>query len=677
MAVKRVLAIPFFLLATYMLPGQEDTLFLEDVTISVNPFENRLSESTGSLSILRTLDQSSPYSINPSESLNTLPGIFMASGTNSTNRLTIRGIGSRTPYNSNRIKSYLDDIPLTNGDGISSIEDLDLSGIARIEVLKGPASALHGSGLGGVVLLKSRMPLENGLHIRGSVSFSSYTTWKENVSVAWKKGGYSILAGVGSSSSAGYRQNSSYRRNQFFIHGKGMLGKQQLSYHLIGTDIFAEIPSSLNENTYISSPESAAQSWLEVRGSEESKRLLSGITLQSEPGKTWSNKLVLFSSIQDPYESRPFNILDDQGFSLGLREIFSYNAKDIKIRGGLEVFREAYHWTIIETDGITRVVENSEIRRYANAFALAQWELAPRLLMEGALNLNILEYSLATEFSRDMLDQSGTYAYPLVLSPRWGMSYEWRQRQFVHASAGHGFSAPSLEETLLPDGLINNQLKPESGWNLDIGIRGWVSENRWFYDLSAYTIFVKNLLVTQRISEEIFTGINAGAASLSGIEMSHRIDVNTSMDKRWKHQLLFNLYLNRNLFTDFIDDDEDFSGNHLPGIPKQSVYMQWQSTFREQLQLELSFRYTGRQFMNDANSNYYDSYTLGNLRCLWDLSITSLQVDITLMGGVRNLLNEKYASMILVNAPSFGGADPRYYYPGLPRNFFLGIELDF
>jgi iron complex outermembrane receptor protein len=33
--------------------------------------------------------------------------------------------------------------------------------------------------------------------------------------------------------------------------------------------------------------------------------------------------------------------------------------------------------------------------------------------------------------------------------------------------------------------------------------------------------------------------------------------------------------------------------------------------------------------------------------------------------------------MMIVNAKGFGGSEPRYYYPGLPRNFFMGLQYRF
>lgn len=59
--------------------------------------------------------------------LHSLPGIYMHNETYATNRIVIRGVESRTPYNTNRIKSYLNYIPITSSDGISSPEDIDLT----------------------------------------------------------------------------------------------------------------------------------------------------------------------------------------------------------------------------------------------------------------------------------------------------------------------------------------------------------------------------------------------------------------------------------------------------------------------------------------------------------------------------------------------------------------------
>ena len=48
---------------------------------------------------------------------------------------------------------------------------------------------------------------------------------------------------------------------------------------------------------------------------------------------------------------------------------------------------------------------------------------------------------------------------------------------------------------------------------------------------------------------------------------------------------------------------------------------------------------------------------------------------MNISSGINNLFNKKYASGIVINARGIGGRDPRYYYPGLPRNYFISLTF--
>ena len=163
-----------------------DTISLEDVTVSVLGLKESYQEATGSVFIVNSGDADLKFSLTSTDLINLAPGVHMAMGTYNTQRLVIRGVGSRTPYNTNRIKAYLDDIPLTSGDGISTLEDLELSGIGNMEILKGPSSALYGSGLGGVIRFNSPYPYRDGYSAYFFSEFGSFNTNRYGCKVSFK-----------------------------------------------------------------------------------------------------------------------------------------------------------------------------------------------------------------------------------------------------------------------------------------------------------------------------------------------------------------------------------------------------------------------------------------------------------------------------------------------------------
>jgi len=88
--------------------------------------------------------------------LNRVSGVYMQSGTLGTNRITLRGVGNRSPFATAKIRAFLDDIPLTNGVGETALEDIDLSIIDRVQVWKGPTASMYGAGLGGMIHLQTK-----------------------------------------------------------------------------------------------------------------------------------------------------------------------------------------------------------------------------------------------------------------------------------------------------------------------------------------------------------------------------------------------------------------------------------------------------------------------------------------------------------------------------------------
>ncbi|HKL32980.1 MAG TPA: TonB-dependent receptor, partial [Tangfeifania sp.] len=93
----------------------------------------------------------------------------------------------------------------------------------------------------------------------------------------------------------------------------------------------------------------------------------------------------------------------------------------------------------------------------------------------------------------------------------------------------------------------------------------------------------------------------------------------------------------------------------------------------ENLNFHAWYRHTGEMPVNDANSGFTEPYGLTNIEATYSPNFSKLKLE--LKAGIQNVFDVHYASMLAVNAPSFGGNLPRYYYPGNPRNYFVSVLI--
>lgn len=651
--------------------NQDTTILLNEVVVGAYQINTRLHQVPGSISVLSGQEIQTADGNSFSNTLHSLPGIYMHSGTYATSRIVIRGVGSRTPYNTNRIKSYLNDVPITSSDGISTPEDIDLLGIGRMEVVKGPASALYGSGLGGNINLYTPQPYRSS----GSalLQYGSYNTLKASAAGNYRNNEMNIWGNLAHLQSDGYRENNHFRRTSLLSSGKWQKPNYSLEYTLLLMDFNADIPSSVGKTLYETDPRAAAANWKNIGGYKDYQRAIAGVTLANRLSDKWNNRLTVFGRFTDSYEKRPFNNLDDGSGGGGVRNRLTFHTDKTDIVAGIEWITDTYRWQLDLNDEI--INNNSENRHQLNVFGMAyyrpneQWNIS----VGGAVNS--IRYRLTDKFP-DNGDQSGHRNFPLIFSPRVGVNFAPSNRLALYASAGHGFSMPSPEETLLPEGDINTDIKPEQGMQYEAGARLNLFGNATQLEMAVYLIDLNNLLVTKRLTEDIFTGINAGKTRHSGVEFLWKQRIFNKPSFPGSLFLNANYTYSHNKFIDFTDDGNTYNGNQLPGIPSHiaQANLAWNPV--KAFELSTQFQYIGAQFLNDANSLTNDAYFLGNLRASYGFSFDGMG-SFELFAGINNFTNTHYSPMITVNAVAFGNAEARYYYPGLPRHYFTGILWKF
>lgn len=664
---------------------KSDTTQLSVVKISTGIINSKHQNSASSVSEISARDLNQTDGIIITTALNAIPGVTMQQGNLNTNRITIRGIGARSQFSTNRIKAYFDNIPLTNAEGESVIEDIDIETLGGMTILKGPNNSIYGSGLGGVILLKSKTI--NNSFAKTASQFGSFGLWRQNLSAGFQNDTSHLIVNYNHLESDGFRDNSNYNRDALNFSGSTQIAENsKLSFISIFTRLKAFIPSSINKTDFDNNPEVAPQNWAQSEGFESYDKAILGLNYEVNLSQKWQWSTSVFGNYKNAYEPRPFNILADKTIAFGFRSVLDHQSKlwshPTKWTFGTELMTEDFTFSLsenlyqsqpgngsIEGDEFAKV---NQRRNYINAFLTQETNIDDTLFLELGIALNSTSYNQKDIFENAENNSRERYSFETTFTPRIGASYKLSDNSNLFASVSNGFSVPSVAETLTPDGQINTDLKPERGWNYEVGIKSQLFDKNLYAELTLYSLQIENLLVARRVAEDQFVGINAGESSHKGAEIS--LKYSAAISKQIDIYPYFTGSFNQFEFKDFIDGDNDFSGNKLTGAPNY----QWQTGLDLQTDFGFSFNFSilnvGEIPLNDSNALSTDAYSVTNCKAMYQFTLLK-DISTQLTAGINNLFDAHYAASILPNAAGFGNALPRYYYPGAPLNFYGGVSL--
>ncbi len=667
----------------YLIALQANITQLGEVIVSAYQNNQKFLDVAGAVSIITHKELRRDNDITIANAMNRVSGIYMHAGTFTTNRLTIRGIGSRSLFGTNKVRAYFNDIPLTTGDGETSIEDIDISLIDRVEILKGTNSSIYGAGLGGTVLLHAQKADFNKTSLSSDFFVGSYGLRRNVVSFKTGNANGNFNLTYTNFHTDGYRENNQTDRQSIGLTGQFASGEKTTIAVLANyIKLKAFIPSSIDFNTFKNNPRAAAPTWLRSKGYEDYQKGLFGVSIAHQLVDNLQNTLSLFSTFRNSDEPRPFNFLREQSFSYGFRNRlnFSPQIKNFKpsFMLGTEYFSEFYAWGTYQNNNQVlgnALSDQEEKRNYLNIFAQADLPLTQRIIFSLGLNLNDTDYRYTDLFAGDGKNLSGNYGFKKMLSPRLALNYKLTENQSIHANLSHGFSPPTLSETLLPSGAINPNIQPEDGYTYEMGSRGSLLKNKLFYDIAVYSMQIRNLLVARRTGDDAFVGVNAGKTQHNGLEINLNYQAIQNEQSFVSNLFFFTNYtLADYKFKEFIDGDNNFSGNALTGTPKNTFNAGIDANTRLGFYTNLNFQFVDRMPMLDNNTLFSEAYQVSNIKLGWGKNLFK-HLKINAFAYINNIFNAKYASMILINAAGTPTAPPRYYYPALPRNYTWGISI--
>ena len=651
---------------------------LNEVIITAYPGKLSSFTSPASVAILDSVYMKYRLQSELLPAVNLIPGIRMEERSPGSYRFSIRGSLLRSPFGVRNVKVYLDEYPLTDAGGNTYLNMIDFNDQTALEIIRGPDGSLFGANTGGVIhILPSGINEYSPPEIK--LLTGSYGLFSEQLSGSKRFGPHLLSIQQSFQRSDGFRDNSAMRRATIRLSDRWKYSdKGTLKLFLFAADLHYETPGGLNEIQLESNPRAARYATPTLPGSEAQKAgvylksIFMGANHRYEFNSRLSHKISIFGSRVDfknpfitNYEIRGENTY---GLRTSIELVSKLNSKSLlnwNWNTGLEWQQTAAEINNYDNNGGEKgnLQSGSSILSTQHFyFTRFQSIWFNNWVVEGSVSLTNAQHvfkevpKLKTDFDPQWM-------------PRLASSLRLGRQVLLRASVSRGYSPPTTAEVLPSNNFIYQNLKPESGWNYEAGLR--FNNKRLKIDVAAFHYQLEDAIVRQVDSSGAEFFINSGGTNQNGIECSINYKlIKSSISRTLIHSVsLFNsTTINDFKFRDYFSGEDNFSGNKLTGVPDKVIVSGIFIEFQKGFSLSMMHTYVGSLPLNDANSVSAKSYDL--LQVKIEKSFKFGKSVINLNGGVDNLLNARYSSGNDINA--LGG---RYYNPAPGRNFVVSLKL--
>jgi iron complex outermembrane receptor protein len=628
-----------------------------------------------------TLDQQTPFSVsisrrsevdrvtttlNGTESLlSGIAGVFVANRENYSlgERLSIRGSGWRASFGVRGVQVLVDGLPLTSPDGQTILELVDPNLIRESQVIRGPSALFWGNGSGGTLYFNTQsLPDDPMLTLRSSVG--SYGQFQNDATVRTAIGETDVRFSVSDFRTDGYREHSKAHISRINLGvDRTFAGNQALRYQLFGiTAPDIKNPGSLNQTVFDSDPASANPQFISQQAGKSYDHLIHGLTYSKQTQNT-SFESVLFNTFRSLENPISPSIIEIERVNVGSRNSFQYRTNGLKLSFSADAAYQSddrKNWVNQSGSKGNLTVDQIETVGSFGLAAIAQYTRNDISVTTG-IRSDLLYFEADDAFGGQN-DASGA-RWMSALSPQIGITYQFGLNT-LYSGVTTSFESPTTTELVNRPDLsrgFNEDLQPERSVGFEIGLRGQMLRYSLEYDVALFRIHVRDRLSsfqTDAGGDRTFYE-NIGATIQQGLEVM----LNWSPTSSTSFGTAYTL-------SDFTFDEENSTtdGNVLPGIPVHSVKLQVAKELRG-FRVVADGTYNSKLYTNNANSAVTNSYSLINLNVSKSINLSDSTVLVP-YASVKNIFDEKYSSSVSINA--FGN---RFYEPGMPRNFTIGVSL--
>lgn len=636
--------------------------------------------------------------VNASESLNSVPGIVVQNRQNYAQDLQIssRGFGARSAFGVRGVRLVTDGIPATMPDGQGQAATFNLDMAERIEVLRGPFSALYGNHSGGVVQLFTREPGDTP-NVGISTAAGSDGIRKTDLNAQGTAGPVAYLLDASHFETDGYRRHSAATRDQGYakittrpnadsrltvvantLRQPDTQDPLGVTWATFSRDARA---CEVDANDTVSPPRCFAERYNTRKSIDHSQ---AGLTYEQRFGEDrlhltvyGGNRQVTqyqaFSkAFQGPathsggvvdfdrdFDGVDVNWQDQRALAGGLLRTtvgLEYGASTDKRKGF-----ENFAGNALGVEGRLRRDETDDLSTL-DPYVQTEWQRG-RWVLTGGLRHTRLTVDVRDHYLANGNDSGGvTYSRTV---PLLGALYKLSPTINVYASAARGFETPTLNELFYSGtgGGFNFALAPATSLHLEVGAKALIAPGTRL-DAAVFEVHTHDELVVDSASGGRTSYRNATRTLRQGLEVS----LDTGLAAGWNARLAATLL--RAVY------DQGFAsvraGSRLPGVPNASVYgeLGWKDASGRIGAAVESFA-SANAYPDDANAAHpAPGYAVVNARVQASQAFNRWETREFIR--LNNLFDHSYVGSLIV-----GDSNQRYYEAAPGRNWIVGMSAQY
>jgi iron complex outermembrane recepter protein len=661
-------------------PGSPDTMIvpLEGIVVTGVRVPEVALKVPAAISVVDRARFGDTRALNLSEALQSVPGVIAQSRSGGADvRVTIRGYGARgSGERSNSgvmrgIRVLTDGIPVTEPDGRTAFDLVDLALADRIEVSRSNASGLYGNASGGVINLLTDLAFDAPWQ-QYSQQAGAWGFHREQATTGFAIGqGRGVLA-LGNTTFDGWRAHSQSVATQAHLRFSTPLDNgSRLGVLMDAVSDLNRFPGPLTRDELDLDPRAAYPTF--VTRDERRRNRIGRVALTLDRHAEDSHDLSLMVYAEPKYlqrsergRFRDFNRVHTGGSAVfrlsarptdALESHLSFGADESYQDGSVLFYNVVNGWR-----GPDLVANSREGANAAGGFVQEELVWNQRWSARAALRFDDLWY-IAEDHMDASLDATKRFTH---FTPKGSLAF-LGHAYTIYASLGGGVEAPAFNEIDPPPTIetsaINPFLDPMLSTTYEVGAKGGARLpgrlGRLRYDAALYWIDIAHEIIPYDGGAYFFT---AGKSQRKGAELG--------LDWLPLERLLVSLTgtLSDNRYLEYANQLGDFSGGRVAGLPRATLsgLVRWTASFG--LSTEVSVEHLGSYYADDANAARTDAYTLLGASLGWTRSLGDLSARAFVAG--TNLTDQNYSASVFIN-----GINGRFYEPGLPRAWSAGVTL--